>query len=100
MDSLRRQLNTIKEDLHQRELEIDSIKRRLNTDEKQKSILDQQDQGRMRREIDTLERNYADLENQRKRDIESLKDELKQSNQFISRLQRERDEAVIREEAT
>jgi hypothetical protein len=93
-------LNTIKEDLHQRELEIDSIKRRLNTDEKQKSILDQQDQGRMRREIDTLERNYADLENQRKRDIESLKDELKQSNQFISRLQRERDEAVIREEAT
>jgi hypothetical protein len=100
LDSLRRQLNTIKEDLHQRELEIDSIKRRLNTDEKQKSILDQQDQGRMRREIDTLERNYADLENQRKRDIESLKDELKQSNQFISRLQRERDEAVIREEAT
>lgn len=54
----------------------------------------------MRREIDTLERNYAELENQRKRDIESLKDELKQSNQLISRLQRERDEAVIREEAT
>lgn len=93
-------MNTIKEDLHQRELEIDSIQRRLNTDEKQKSILDQQDQGRMRREIDTLERNYAELENQRKRDIESLKDELKQSNQLISRLQRERDEAVIREEAT
>ena len=53
----------------------------------------------MRREIDTLERNYADLESQRKRDLESLKDELKQSNQLTTRLQRERDEATAREEA-
>jgi len=38
------------------------VQRRLNSDDKQRSILDQQDTSRLRREMDTLERNFADLE--------------------------------------
>lgn len=67
-------------------------------DDKQRQILDQQDQSRLRREMDTLERNYADLECQRKRDMQSIQDELKQSNAMNSKLQRERDESNQRED--
>lgn len=62
LDSMRRQINQLKEDLHQQELEYDAVQRRLTADDKQRNILDQQDQSRLRREMDTLERNYTDLE--------------------------------------
>jgi predicted nuclease with TOPRIM domain len=62
LDSMRRQINQLKEDCHQQELEYDTVQRRLNSDDKQRSILDQQDTSRLRREMDTLERNFADLE--------------------------------------
>lgn len=50
--------------------------------------------------MDTLERNYADLECQRKRDLQSLMDELKQTQATLSKLQRERDEAIARDDTT
>lgn len=99
IDSMRRQLNQLKEDLHQRELEYDAVQRRLTADDKQRSVLDQQDQTRLRREMDTLERNYTDLECQRKRDIQSLTDELKQAQVLLTKLQRERDEALAKDDA-
>jgi|688.fasta_scaffold149970_3 hypothetical protein len=45
--------------------------------------------------MDTLERNYAELEGQRKRDIRNLQDELKQLLQINAKLQKERDESVV-----
>lgn len=48
----------------------------------------------MQREMDTLERNYADLDSQRKREIEQVKDELKESQATAKRYLDERDEAV------
>ena len=57
------------------ELEFDSVQRRLTADDKQREILDHQDHSRLRRDLDTLERNYADLECQRKREISTLNDE-------------------------
>ena len=44
--------------------------------------------------MDTLERNYADLESQRTREIEQARDELKESQSTAKRYLDERDEAV------
>lgn len=49
--------------------------------------------------MDTLERNYADLECQRKRDLQSIQDELKQANTLCTKLQKERDDAQQREDS-
>ena len=44
--------------------------------------------------MDTLERNYAELDSQRNREIEQAKDEIKEAHSTAKRYLEERDEAV------
>jgi hypothetical protein len=45
--------------------------------------------------MDTLERNYAELDSQRKRDLGTLQDELKQVSIKNTKLHKERDEYLM-----
>lgn len=45
--------------------------------------------------MDTLERNYAELDSQRKRDLGTLQDEAKQLSTQNTKLHKERDESVL-----
>ena len=44
--------------------------------------------------MDTLERNYAELDSQRSREIDQIKEELKASQEAAKRFQEERDAAI------
>ena len=70
VDSLRRHLNQAKEDLHQKEQELESSSRRGQIEDKERGMIQRKEKTRLQREMDTLERNYADLDSQRTREIE------------------------------
>ena len=44
--------------------------------------------------MDTLERNYADLDSQRTRELDQIRDELKTASEAAKRFQEERDTAI------
>jgi len=94
VDSLRRHLNQAKEDLHQKEQELESASRRGYVEEKEKGMIQRKEKTRLQREMDTLERNYAELDSQRSREIDQFKDELKESQATAQRYLDERDAAV------
>lgn len=77
IDSMRRQLNQAKEDLHQKELELEAQMRRGQVEDKERGMIERKEKTRLQREMDTLQRNFTDLDQQRRREIESLKEELK-----------------------
>ena len=61
VDSLRRHLNQAKEDLHQKESELEAMMRRGQIEDKEKGLIERKEKTRLQREMDTLERNYAEL---------------------------------------
>jgi hypothetical protein len=60
IDSLRRQVSQIKEDLHQRETELDAQARRVTTEDKHMQLLDRKEKSRLQREMENVERHYQE----------------------------------------
>lgn len=60
-------------------------------------MIDRKEKTRLQREMDTLQRNFSDLDQTRRREIEGLKDELKALSQETKRNGEQRDAAVHRE---
>lgn len=54
LDSMRRQLNQNKEDLHQKELELEAQMRRGQIEDKERGMIDRKEKTRLQREMDTL----------------------------------------------
>lgn len=54
LDSMRRQLNQTKEDLHQKELELEAQMRRGQIEDKERGMIDRKEKTRLQREMDTL----------------------------------------------
>ena len=94
VDSLKRHLNQAKEDLHQKEQELESSNRRGQIEDKERGMIQRKEKTRLQREMDTLERNYAELDSQRNLEIEQARDEIKESHSTAKRYLEERDEAV------
>ena len=98
INSMRRQLNQAKEDLNAKELELEAQMRRGQIEDKERGMIDRKEKTRLQREMDTLQRNFNDLDQQRRREIESLKDELKQLSQESKRNAELKDTAMHREQ--
>jgi hypothetical protein len=60
IDSLRRQLSQIKEDLHQRETELDAQSRRVTAEDKHMELLERKEKSRLHRQNENVERHYID----------------------------------------
>lgn len=72
--------------------------RRGQIEDKERGMIDRKEKTRLQREMDTLQRNFNDLDQQRRREIESLKDELKQLSQESKRNAELKDIAMHREQ--
>ena len=72
IDSTRRQLSQLKEDLQLKEQELDNLMRRAASEAKDRSLIERKEKTRIHKELETLEKNYQELSLQRKADI-SLK---------------------------
>ena len=72
--------------------------RRGQIEDKERGMIDRKEKTRLQREMDTLQRNFNDLDQQRRREIESLKDELKQLSQESKRNAELKDTAMHREQ--
>lgn len=75
VDSMKRQLNELREDLHQKEVEIDNGMRRWLEDERDKGIFERKEKSKLQKELEHIEKSYQELEAQRKRDIAVRDDE-------------------------
>jgi chromosome segregation ATPase len=62
LDSLRRQINEAREDLHQREADLDRAQRRQIDDDRDRGALERKEKSKLQKEMEVLERNYAELE--------------------------------------
>ena len=69
IDSIRRQLAQTKEDLDLKEQELDAYVRRSLSEDKDKSLIDRKEKTRVHKELDTLEKNYLELQHKRKSDL-------------------------------
>lgn len=63
IDSMKRQLNELREDLHQKEVEIDNGMRKWVDDERDKGVFERKEKSKLQRELENLEKNYLELEN-------------------------------------
>ncbi|CDW73834.1 UNKNOWN [Stylonychia lemnae] len=75
MDSMNRQMNELREELHQRELDLDMYLRRQTDEERDKGIMERKEKSKLQRELEILEKNYTELEQQRKADIYAIQDD-------------------------
>ena len=87
IDSTRRQLAQTKEDLGLKEQELDSVMRRATAEDKDRSLLERKEKTRIHKELETLEKNYADLAHQRKADLSMKQAELDAAHQQIQSLE-------------
>ena len=69
MDSMKRQLNELREDLHQRETELEKLMRRQGEEDRERGAMERKEKSKLQKELEVIEKNYAELENTRKRDI-------------------------------
>ena len=69
IDSTRRQLSQLKEDLQSKEQELDNLMRRAASEDKDRSLIERKEKTRSHKELETLEKNYQELSLQRKADI-------------------------------
>ena len=70
IDSTRRQLAQTKEDLHLKEQELDAYVRRAVAEDKDKGLIERKEKSRVHKELETLEKNYLELQHQRKSDLQ------------------------------
>lgn len=69
LDSMKRQLNELREDLHLKEQEQDHFMKRQSEEERDRNTQERKDKSRLQKELETLERSYMELEQQRKADV-------------------------------
>ncbi len=62
LDSMKRQLNELREELHQKEQEIESLFNRQTQDYKDQGVQERKEKSRLQKEMEILERNYMELE--------------------------------------
>ena len=65
--------------------------RRGLIEDKEKGMIQRKEKTRLQREMDTLERNYASLDSQRSREVQQIRDELKDAQAAIKKFNEERD---------
>ena len=75
IDSFKRQLNEMREELHQREDELENSVRRQIEDDRDKGVHERKEKSKLQRELETIEKNYTELEHQRKKDVFSHSEE-------------------------
>lgn len=51
--------------------------RRGQIEDKERGMIDRKEKTRLQREMDTLQRNFTELDQQRRREMENFKEELK-----------------------
>jgi hypothetical protein len=66
---MKRQLNEAREDLHQRETELEKLMRRQGEEDRERGAMERKEKSKLQKELEVIEKNYAELENTRKRDI-------------------------------
>ena len=66
---MKRQLNELREDLHQRETELEKLMRRQGEEDRERGAMERKEKSKLQKELEVIEKNYAELENTRKRDI-------------------------------
>lgn len=62
MDSMKRQLNELREDLHNKEQELDLTLRRNLEEDRDKGTMERKEKSRLQKELEILEHNYIELE--------------------------------------
>lgn len=68
MDSLKRQLSESREELHLREVELEKALRRQIDEDRDKGALERKEKSKIQKELEVLEKNYSELDLQRKRE--------------------------------
>jgi hypothetical protein len=58
----------LREDLHQREDDLEKAMRRSMEEDREKGILERKEKSKLQKELEVIEKNYAELEQQRKRE--------------------------------
>jgi hypothetical protein len=61
--------------LRQREDELEKAVRRQGEDERERGVLDRKERSKLQREMEILDKNYSELEQQRKREIMQQQEE-------------------------
>ena len=87
IDSIRRQLSQTKEDLDLKEQELDAYVRRSLSEDKDKSLIERKEKTRVHKELDTLEKNYLELQHSRKADLQIKQNEIDNLNKVLAQLE-------------
>jgi polyhydroxyalkanoate synthesis regulator phasin len=69
IDSQKRQLNELREELHQREDELEKGMRRQIDEDREKGVMERKEKSKLQKELEILEKNYQELDHQRKREV-------------------------------
>eukprot|EP00347_Sterkiella_histriomuscorum_P013840 403363164 len=69
LDTFKRQVNELREELHQRELDLEQHFRRQVDEDKDKGIMERKEKTKLQKELEILEKNYIELEQRRKADV-------------------------------
>ncbi len=59
----------MREDLHQREADLEKVMRRQSEEDREKGAMERKEKSKLQKELEVLEKNYAELENTRKREV-------------------------------
>ena len=78
LDSMKRQLNESREDLHQRDQQSDSVNRRQVEDDRDKSVWQRKEMSKLQKEMEVLEQNYMEMEQQKKQQAVLMQEEYEQ----------------------
>ena len=62
IDSMKRQLTELRVELHQREDDLEKAMRRSMEEDREKGILERKEKSKLQKELEVIEKNYADLE--------------------------------------
>jgi hypothetical protein len=62
IDSMKRQLTELREELHQREDDLEKAMRRSMEEDREKGILERKEKSKLQKELEVIEKNYAELE--------------------------------------
>jgi hypothetical protein len=69
LDSFKRQLGELREELHQKGEELDKSLRRQMEDDREKGVMERKEKSKLQRELEMVEKNFMELEQQRKREV-------------------------------
>jgi len=59
-----------------KEQELEGVQRRVQAEEKDQNFLERKEKTRIHRELETLERNYSDIQNQHKIEMQQKQHEI------------------------